>query len=91
MKNNDVSAGYDEFEGGPGRSGGKDNLGFGDERGFAAQSSLDLPEPVRPPLRHIDTYCMPEMPCLSKRYTVATLACVGELFQPQKENFHEKK
>ncbi|KAF4520610.1 hypothetical protein B566_EDAN006021 [Ephemera danica] len=36
-----------------------------------------LPEPERPPLRHIDKYIRPELPCLSKRYTVATLTCIG--------------
>lgn len=57
----------------------KDNMGFEDERGYSGGASFDsLPEPERPPLRHIDTYCMPECPCLSKRYTIAMLACVGE-------------
>ncbi|KAG8222816.1 hypothetical protein J437_LFUL005022 [Ladona fulva] len=36
-----------------------------------------LPEPERPPLRHIDKYIRPECPCLSKRYTVAVLTCIG--------------
>ncbi|XP_014244679.1 vesicular glutamate transporter 1-like [Cimex lectularius] len=35
------------------------------------------PEPERPPPRHIDKYIRPECPCLTKRYTVAVLACVG--------------
>lgn len=58
----------------------KENRAFEDERGrLSRQGTLDsLPEPERPPLRHIDTYCMPEVPCLSKRYTIAMLACVGE-------------
>lgn len=62
----------------PPHSGSKENEGFEDERGYNLNASFDsLPEPERPPLRHIDTYCMPECPCLSKRYTIAVLACVG--------------
>ncbi|XP_073985971.1 vesicular glutamate transporter [Rhodnius prolixus] len=41
------------------------------------ESPDDLPEPERPPPRHIDKYIRPECPCLSKRYTVAVLTCVG--------------
>ncbi|XP_029177031.1 vesicular glutamate transporter 1 [Nylanderia fulva] len=68
--------GYEEFAGS--REGSKDNRGFEDERGYSRHASFEsLPEPERPPLRHIDTYCMPECPCLSKRYTIASLACVG--------------
>jgi len=53
-----------------------------DEKGFVtAEGELgtpeSLPEPERPPLRHIDKYIRPECPCLSKRYTVAVLTCVG--------------
>lgn len=71
------NAGYEEFE--MPREGSKDNKGFEDERGYSRQDSFEsLPEPERPPLRHIDTYCKPECPCLSKRYTIATLACIGE-------------
>ncbi|XP_050441335.1 vesicular glutamate transporter 1 [Adelges cooleyi] len=36
-----------------------------------------LPSPVRPPLRHIDRYIKPEIPNLSKRYTIAILTCIG--------------
>jgi hypothetical protein len=73
------NAGYEEFEMPSEHI--KENLAFEDEtlRGFNKQVSLDtLPEPERPPLRHIDTYCMPECPCLSKRYTIALLACMGK-------------
>ncbi|XP_014213996.1 vesicular glutamate transporter 1 [Copidosoma floridanum] len=71
------ASGYEEFEAPSEYM--KENKGFEDERGrFSKQGSLDsLPEPERPPLRHIDTYCMPEIPCLSKRYTIALLACIG--------------
>ncbi|XP_066601443.1 vesicular glutamate transporter 1 [Prorops nasuta] len=70
------NAGYEEFEMPP--EGSKENKGFEDERNYSRQHSFDsLQEPERPPLRHIDTYCKPECPCLSKRYTVAVLACLG--------------
>ena len=36
-----------------------------------------LPEIDRPPLRLIDQYVKPEIPCLTKRSTVAFLACLG--------------
>jgi hypothetical protein len=53
-----------------------------DEKGFVGgEGELgtpeSLPEPERPPLRHIDKYVRPECPCLSKRYTVAVLTCIG--------------
>nr|CAD7200760.1 unnamed protein product [Timema douglasi] len=54
-----------------------------DEKGFVGgvEGELgtpeSLPEPERPPLRHIDKYVRPECPCLTKRYTVAVLTCVG--------------
>lgn len=53
-----------------------------DEKGFvSAEGEIgtpeSLPEPERPPLRHIDKYIRPECPCLSKRYTMAVLTCVG--------------
>jgi ACS family sodium-dependent inorganic phosphate cotransporter-like MFS transporter 6/7/8 len=53
-----------------------------DEKGFAGGDGElgtpeSLPEPERPPLRHIDKYVRPECPCLSKRYTVAVLTCIG--------------
>ncbi|XP_018324719.1 vesicular glutamate transporter 1 [Agrilus planipennis] len=40
-------------------------------------SPESIPEPERPPLRHIDKYIRPECPCLTKRVTVALLACLG--------------
>ncbi|KAG8041754.1 hypothetical protein G9C98_007058 [Cotesia typhae] len=69
--------GYEEFAM-PNNESAKDNMGYEQDRDLQPRGSLDsLPEPERPPLRHIDTYCMPECPCLSKRYTIATLACLG--------------
>ncbi|XP_026814903.1 vesicular glutamate transporter 1-like [Rhopalosiphum maidis] len=45
---------------------------------FGLQSPTEsLSSPVRPPLRHIDKYIKPEIPNLSKRYTIAILTCVG--------------
>lgn len=68
---------YHEFSMSGDRS--KDNKGFEDERGYSRHASFDsVPEPERPPLRHIDTYIKPECPCLTKRYTVAVLACTGK-------------
>ncbi|XP_078048454.1 vesicular glutamate transporter [Augochlora pura] len=71
------NAAYEEFE--MPREGSKDNKGFEqEERGYSRQGSYEsFAEHERPPLRHIDTYCKPECPCLSKRYTIATLACIG--------------
>ncbi|KAK3920646.1 Vesicular glutamate transporter 1, partial [Frankliniella fusca] len=47
------------------------------EKSFGAGTPDSLPERERPPLRHIDKYVRAELPCLSKRYTVAVLTCVG--------------
>lgn len=72
--------GYEEFAM-PNNESAKDNMGFERDKDLHPRGSFDsLPEPERPPLRHIDTYCMPECPCLSKRYTIATLACLGTHF-----------
>jgi hypothetical protein len=54
----------------------EDNKGFVNAEGELG-SPESLPEPERPPLRHIDKYVRPECPCLSKRYTMAVLTCVG--------------
>ncbi|XP_059478768.1 vesicular glutamate transporter 1 [Neocloeon triangulifer] len=60
------------------------NLGYNkaEEATFGPGGDLpgtpnSAPEIERPPLRHIDKYIRPECPCLSKRYTVAVLTCVG--------------
>jgi len=60
------------------------NLGYvkSEEVAFGAGGEMpgtpmQVPEIERPPLRHIDKYIRPECPCLSKRYTVATLTCIG--------------
>ncbi|XP_063241946.1 vesicular glutamate transporter 1 [Bacillus rossius redtenbacheri] len=69
---------YEEFEM-PSKLGyqkSEDEKGFVDAEGELGTPE-SLPEPERPPLRHIDKYVRPECPCLSKRYTVALLTCVG--------------
>jgi ACS family sodium-dependent inorganic phosphate cotransporter-like MFS transporter 6/7/8 len=40
-------------------------------------SPMSFEEIERPPLRHIDKYIKAEMPCLSQRYTIALMACLG--------------
>ncbi|CAB3380348.1 Hypothetical predicted protein [Cloeon dipterum] len=50
---------------------------FGPGGGELPGTPQSAPEIERPPLRHIDKYIRPECPCLSKRYTVAVLTCVG--------------
>ncbi|XP_052129836.1 vesicular glutamate transporter 1 isoform X1 [Frankliniella occidentalis] len=47
------------------------------EKSFGGGTPDSLPERERPKLRHIDKYVRAELPCLSKRYTVAVLTCVG--------------
>lgn len=52
-------------------------LGYDDKTGQKLPTPDDLPEPERPPLRHIDHYVKAECPCLSQRYTIALLTCIG--------------
>lgn len=53
-------------------------LSFDEKQGVKIEDIPDdLPEPARPPLRHIDQYVKAECPCLSQRYTVAVLTCIG--------------
>lgn len=60
----------DDGGGGGGGDGGMydDNL---------PESPMSFEEIERPPLRHIDKYLKAELPCLSQRYTVALMACLG--------------
>lgn len=71
--------GYEEFE--MGRHNLRNiqpTLSFDDKQGVRMEDIPDdLPEPERPPLRHIDHYIKAELPCLSQRYTVAVLTCMG--------------
>lgn len=41
------------------------------------ESPMSFEELERPPLRHIDKYVKAECPCLSQRYTIALMACLG--------------
>jgi MFS transporter, ACS family, solute carrier family 17 (sodium-dependent inorganic phosphate cotransporter), member 6/7/8 len=43
----------------------------------APESPMSFEELERPPLRHIDKYTKAECPCLSQRYTIALMACLG--------------
>lgn len=43
----------------------------------APESPMSFEEVERPPLRHIDKYTKAECPCLSQRYTIALMACLG--------------
>ncbi|XP_050541760.1 vesicular glutamate transporter 1 [Daktulosphaira vitifoliae] len=55
----------------------EDYSGDADGRPGLQSPTESLPSPVRPPLRHIDRYIAPEIPNLSKRYTIAVLTCIG--------------
>lgn len=82
---------YEEF--GISQGGGLGGMGVKDEEGEKTWDrhgmrgmgegeewqSVDFPEIERPPLRHIDKYVRPELPCcdMTKRFTVAILASVG--------------
>jgi hypothetical protein len=57
--------------------------GAGDDWGGSFDGS---PTFERPPLRHIDKYVRPECPCcdMTKRFTVAVMASVGELLESQR-------
>lgn len=76
--------GYEEFEM-PSKNKNLMNvqptLGFEDKQfpppGQKIATPDDLPEPERPPLRHIDLYVKAECPCLRQRYTMALLTCIG--------------
>lgn len=40
-------------------------------------SPASFDEIERPPLRHVDKYCRAELPCMTTRYTVAMMTCIG--------------
>lgn len=42
-----------------------------------AESPASFEEIERPPLRHVDKYCRAECSCLTTRYTVAMMTCIG--------------
>jgi MFS transporter, ACS family, solute carrier family 17 (sodium-dependent inorganic phosphate cotransporter), member 6/7/8 len=51
--------------------------GYGGYEDNAPESPASFEEIERPPLRHIDKYTKAECPCLSQRYTIAMMACLG--------------
>ena len=68
--------GYEHMDGdGGGGKGGADSSGYADDGG--GDSPLSLEEIERPPLRHIDKYIRAECPCLTTRYTIALMTCLG--------------
>lgn len=64
--------GYEQMDGEGGVQGGGGM--YGDN---APDSPGSFEELERPPLRHIDKYARAECPCLSQRYTIALMACLG--------------
>lgn len=64
------------------QQGGYEQMGGADSDGRMyddnlPESPMSFEEIERPPLRHIDKYTKAECPCLSQRYTVAVMACLG--------------
>jgi hypothetical protein len=64
------------------KPGGYEQMGGADAGGGAydenlPESPMSFEELERPPLRHIDKYTKAECPCLSQRYTIALMACLG--------------
>jgi hypothetical protein len=53
--------------------GGKPGGGYANDD----DSPCSFEEIERPPLRHIDKYLKAECPCLSTRYTIALMTCLG--------------
>lgn len=66
--------GYQQMGGG---EGGEMPGGGGMYDDNAPESPMSFEELERPPLRHIDKYTKAECPCLSQRYTIALMACLG--------------
>lgn len=62
---------YEQMDGGGSGGGGGPGDG-GDE------SPMSMDDYERPPLRHIDKYIKPELPCIhTTRYTIAIMTCIG--------------
>lgn len=49
----------------------------GGEYDEGRDSPASFDEIERPPLRHVDKYCRAECPCMTTRYTVAMMTCLG--------------
>uniref|UniRef100_A0A1B0A1J9 Major facilitator superfamily (MFS) profile domain-containing protein n=1 Tax=Glossina pallidipes TaxID=7398 RepID=A0A1B0A1J9_GLOPL len=82
FENFEISKGYH------GGLGGYEEMAVGEKEGDGPgggvrydddrpDSPASFDEIERPPLRKIDKYCKAECPCMSARYTIATMACVG--------------
>lgn len=54
-----------------------DTGGYNEFEPGATFDNTGFEDRERPPLRPIDAYCLPEIPWLSKRYTIALLTCMG--------------
>lgn len=63
--------GYDQMDGDMDGGGGVGGSGE------PPDSPASFDEIERPPLRHIDKYVRAEFPCMTTRYTVATMTCIG--------------
>lgn len=61
---------------GYGQMGGADGGEYAADDG-GAESPASFDEIERPPLRHVDKYCRAECPCMTTRYTVAMMTCIG--------------
>ncbi|XP_013112212.1 vesicular glutamate transporter 1 [Stomoxys calcitrans] len=82
FENFEVSKGYHGGLGGYEEMAGGEREGEGPGGGVAydddrPDSPASFEEIERPPLRKIDKYCKAECPCMSARYTIATMACIG--------------
>lgn len=64
--------GFENLDGGGGGGGG----GGGYDANIPG-SPDSFEEIERPPLRRIDKYTRAECPCLSQRYTIAMMTCIG--------------
>lgn len=57
--------------------GGDTDAGGGQYNADDPGSPASFDEIERPPLRHVDKYCRAELPCMTHRYTVAMMTCIG--------------
>jgi hypothetical protein len=69
--------GYEQMGGSDADRGGGEGGGGRMYDDNLPESPMSFEEIERPPLRHIDKYAKPECPCLSQRYTIALMACLG--------------
>ncbi|CAO1352353.1 unnamed protein product [Diamesa hyperborea] len=69
--------GYEQMGDGGGDGGGGGGGGGGMYDDNLPESPMSFEEIERPPLRHIDKYIKAELPCMSQRYTIALMACIG--------------